>query len=163
LQTEQVAGALRQVSKLRFGVRLDGLQQLVRPMLVALPAAGLAMGLIAGQFGFEHWAGPVWAAATVPVLLVLLVEIVTSLRRGDVGLDLVAALSMSAALTFGEHLAAVVVALMYAGGQYLENYAERRANREMTALLACLAPRCATGKGASKRWRWKKSSLVNVS
>jgi heavy metal translocating P-type ATPase len=105
-------------------------------MLVAIPVAGLALGFIARLFGLEHWAGPVWAAATAPVLLVLLAEIVTSLRRGDVGLDIVAALSMSAALAFGEHLAAVVVALMYAGGQYLENYAERRANREMTALLS---------------------------
>ena len=66
----------------------------------------------------------------------MLIEIVASLRRGDVGLDIVAALSMIGALVFGEHLAAVVVALMYAGGQYLESFAERRANREMTALLA---------------------------
>ena len=58
------------------------------------------------------------------------------LRRGDVGLDIVAALSMSAALVFGEELAAVVVALMYSGGQYLESFAERRARREMTALLS---------------------------
>ena len=70
------------------------------------------------------------------MLLVLLIEIVTSLRRGDVGLDVVAALSMGGALAFGEHLAAVVVALMYAGGQYLESFAERRASREMTALLS---------------------------
>jgi heavy metal translocating P-type ATPase len=64
------------------------------------------------------------------------VEIAVSLRRGDVGLDVVAALSMLAALVFAEYLAAVVVALMYAGGQYLESFAERRASREMTALLA---------------------------
>ena len=73
---------------------------------------------------------------TLPVLAVLLVEIVTSLRRGDVGLDIVAALSMSAALAFGESLAAAIVALMYAGGQFLEAYAERAARREMTALLS---------------------------
>ena len=72
----------------------------------------------------------------MPVLLALLVEIVTSLRRGDVGLDIVAALSMTAALAFGETLAAAIVALMYAGGQYLESFAERAARREMTALLS---------------------------
>ena len=72
----------------------------------------------------------------IPVLAVLLIEIVVSLRRGDVGLDIVAALSMLAALVFAEYLAAAVVALMYAGGQYLESFAERRASREMTALLA---------------------------
>ena len=36
--------------------------------------------------------------ATVPVLGALLIEIVASLRRGDVGLDIVAALSMTGAL-----------------------------------------------------------------
>ncbi len=86
--------------------------------------------------GSGQWSGTIWAAATVPVLGALLIEIVASLRRGDVGLDIVAALAMTGALVFGEHLAAVVVALMYAGGQYLESFAERRASREMTALLA---------------------------
>ena len=66
----------------------------------------------------------------------LLVEIASSLRRGEVGLDIVAALSMSAALIFGETLAAAVVALMYAGGTFLENFAEGRARREMRALLS---------------------------
>ena len=103
---------------------------------MALPAAGLVVGLAAQLSGWERWAPPIWIAATVPVLAVLLAEIAVSLRRGDVGLDIVAALSMLAALIFGEYLAAVVVALMYAGGQYLESFAERRASREMTALLA---------------------------
>jgi hypothetical protein len=50
------------------------------------------------------------------VLLALLIEIVASLRHGEVGLDIVAALSMTAALVLGEELAAAVVAIMYAGG-----------------------------------------------
>ena len=87
-------------------------------------------------------AGWIWAASTLPILIILLIEIAVSLRRGEVGLDVVAALSMTAALVFGEELAAVVVALMYAGGQYLESFAEGRARREMTALLA-RAPRTA--------------------
>ena len=64
-----------------------------------------------------------------------LLQTVTSLRRGEVGLDLIAALSMGAALAFNEPLAGAVVALMYSGGQFLEGYAGRRARREMTALL----------------------------
>ena len=107
----------------------------VKPLLVAFPATGLVLGFAIQPFGFGAWSGWIWAAFTVPVLLALLAEIVTSLSRGNVGLDIVAALSMTAALIFGEELAAVVVALMYAGGQYLESFAERRARREMTALL----------------------------
>ena len=117
-------------------------QKTIRPIIVGIPAAGLVFGLAAQFFGLGHWAGAIWAAATFPVLLVLVIHIIVSLRRGDVGLDIIAALSMLAALTFAEYLAAVVVALMYAGGQYLESFAERRAGREMTALLARL-PRTA--------------------
>src|SRR5664279_3964128 len=110
--------------------------KVVRPLLAGLVAAGLVAGLAARLAGLEAWPDAIRAAVTVPVLAALLVEIVTSLRRGDVGLDIVAALSMTAALAVGENLAAAIVALMYAGGQFLESFAERAARREMTALLS---------------------------
>src|SRR6516162_2841006 len=125
--------AARQLDRPRSRVNV---RSFLRPMIVAWPAVGLIIGLAAQFSGWAHWASPIWAAATIPVLLALVAEIVISLRRGDVGLDIVAALSMLAALVFAEYLAAVVVALMYAGGQYLEAFAERRASRETTALLA---------------------------
>jgi heavy metal translocating P-type ATPase len=104
--------------------------------LIAIAALGLAAGFALHVAGWPEWSGPVWAATAIPVLIALLFEIVTSLRAGKVGLDIVAALSMSAALVFGEYLAAAIVALMYSGGQYLESFAEGRARREMSALLA---------------------------
>lgn len=112
----------------------------VRPrLLVGVALLGLATG------GWFWWRGEAefskfaWTLGTLPILLALLWQIVSSLRRGDVGLDVVAALSMSAALSFGEVLAGNVVALMYAGGQLLETFAEGRARREMTALLGRVA------------------------
>ena len=115
---------------------LSNALRIVRPFLAGLAAAGLAAGIAAKLAGVGDWAPVIWAAVTVPVLIALLIEIVTSLRHGDVGLDIVAALSMTAALAFGETLAASIVALMYAGGQYLESFAEKAARREMTALLS---------------------------
>ncbi len=112
----------------------------IRSLLIVFPAAGIALGVGLGVAGLEPWARWVWTISTLPVLLALLVEIGRSLRQGDFGLDIVAALSMSAALVFGQELAAAIVALMYAGGQYLEAYAEGHARRDMTALLA-RAPR----------------------
>lgn len=111
-------------------------RSLIRQLLAGLVAVGLAAGFTAQLAGQPGWSNTIWLAVTLPVLATLIVEIVTSLRRGDVGLDIVAALSMSAALAFGESLAAAIVALMYAGGQFLEAYAERAARREMTALLS---------------------------
>jgi len=107
-----------------------------RQFLAALVALGLAAGFAVKLFGLGVWSPAIWASVTVPVLLALVAEIVTSLRRGDLGLDIVAALSMTGALAVGETLAAAIVALMYAGGQYLESYAERAARREMTSLLS---------------------------
>ena len=102
--------------------------------LVAL--LGLAGGFLAPFLGLADVQGWIWGGAAAVILAVLLSEIVTSLLRGEVGLDLVAGLSISAAIAFGETLAAGVVALMYAGGQLLEDYAANRARADMRALLA---------------------------
>ena len=106
------------------------------PVLVSIPAVGLIAGFVAKLTGYAALSGPIWAAAALPVLAALLVEIWQSLRAGRVGLDIVAGLSMTAALVVGEYLAAAIVALMYAGGQYLEHFAEGRARRDMSLLLA---------------------------
>jgi heavy metal translocating P-type ATPase len=108
----------------------------IRPALALLAALGLAAGILLRAFGFDQWPVSVWSATTILILISLTAEIAISFARGDVGLDIIAGLSMSAALYFGETLAAAIVALMYAGGQLLENFAERRASREMTALLS---------------------------
>lgn len=108
----------------------------IRVSLFVIAVAGLAGGLLAPFVGlgpFQDW---IWGAAAGAVLAVLLYEIATSLLKGEVGLDIVAGLSISAALLFGETLAAGVVALMYAGGQLLEDYAANRARADMKALLA---------------------------
>ncbi|MAU96279.1 MAG: heavy metal translocating P-type ATPase [Fulvimarina sp.] len=102
---------------------------------IGCAVAGLAFGAIAWLTGQPDLADILWTLGVLPVLGILLWEIVASLRKGDVGLDLVAALSMTAALLVGETLAAAVVALMYASGQALEAYAAGRASREMNALL----------------------------
>ncbi|UCF55414.1 MAG: hypothetical protein JSV48_13195, partial [Bradyrhizobium sp.] len=114
----------------------------IRPFLIGFPAAGLVLGFVLRATGRDQWSDLVWAIATIPVLLALFVEIVRRVWRGEFGLDIVAALSMTSALAIGQNLAAVVVALMYAGGQYLEDFAEGHARREMTALLS-RAPRTA--------------------
>jgi heavy metal translocating P-type ATPase len=108
----------------------------LRIFLFAIALLGLAGGFAAPQLGLGDVQGLIWGVAAGFVLAALLSEIVTSLARGEVGLDLVAGLSISAALAFGETLAAGVVALMYAGGQLLEDYAANRARADMRALLA---------------------------
>lgn len=104
--------------------------------LFAVAALGLVAGFAAAPAGFPAWQPWIWGGAGAVLLAFLLWEIVSSLIEGEVGLDIVAGLSMSASLAFGETLAAAVVGLMYAGGQLLEDFAANRARADMKALLA---------------------------
>ncbi|MCQ0093580.1 heavy metal translocating P-type ATPase [Roseovarius sp. M141] len=122
---------------------MSGFQDRLNVVLVAIALVGLVLGLGIWATGHPQLADIVWTAGVAPVLAALVFEIIRSLSKGDVGLDIVAALSMSAALVFGETLAAAVVALMYSGGTFLESFAERRARREMSDLLSRV-PRSAT-------------------
>ncbi|WP_180898037.1 heavy metal translocating P-type ATPase [Martelella soudanensis] len=115
----------------------------LKTALLAIAALGLAAGLALRVAGLPGPADFVWAAGVAPVLAALLIEIVRGLSKGEVGLDIVAVLSMSAALLVGETLAAAVVAVMYSGGTFLESFAEGRARREMSDLLSRV-PRTAT-------------------
>ncbi|OOY05637.1 heavy metal translocating P-type ATPase [Thioclava sp. F28-4] len=111
--------------------------------LLALAVAALVVGLAFWAAGADALAKASWTVGVVPTLTALVFEISRSLRRGEVGLDIVAALSMTAALVFDETLAAAVVAVMYSGGTFLESFAEGRARREMHDLLSRV-PRTAT-------------------
>ena len=83
-----------------------------------------------------------WAATTALLLVPLTVSVARSLLRRDVGVDAIALVSMAGALALGEYLAGAVIALMLAGGNALEEVANRRARRELTALVE-RAPRVA--------------------
>jgi heavy metal translocating P-type ATPase len=115
----------------------------LKAALLLIACSGLVLGLGLHVSGRAEPARLAWTLATAPVLVALLFEILQSLWHGEVGLDIVAALSMSAALAFGETLAATIVAVMYTGGTFLESFAEGRARREMHDLLSRV-PRTAT-------------------
>lgn len=121
-------------------------------ILVAVAAGGLLIGLVL-SWQAARYAGFVWTIATLVVLASLFAQIAGALRRGDIGLDIVAALSMSAAIAFNEPLAGNVVGVMYAGGQLLEAFAEGRARREMTALI---------GRVSHSAMRYGSSGLEEV-
>jgi heavy metal translocating P-type ATPase len=108
----------------------------LKTLLLVIALGGLVAGLELHFTGRGDLAQSVWFVGVVPVLVALVAEILRSLSRGEVGLDIVAALSMTAALTFGETLAASVVAVMYSGVTFLESFAEGRARAEMRDLLS---------------------------
>lgn len=107
----------------------------VRRSLFAIAVTGLSLGTLFWIYGHGALAGRVWASATVPVIIGLAISIVRDLLAGRIGVDAVAFISMSAALLLGEPLAGAVVAVMYAGGNLLEDFAVARAERDLKALV----------------------------
>ena len=125
------------------------LERILRWTLVLIAVAGLASGIFAYAAGRPDIAHLCWTAATVPVVAGLAVSIVRDLLAGRFGVDAIALVSMSGALALGQPLAGAVVALMYSGGNVLEDIAVARAVNNLRALVD-RAPRMAhrlTGSG----------------
>ena len=110
--------------------------QRLRDWLAVLPLAGLCTGVSAQALGRPDIATVAWTLATLAILAVLVSQVVMSLVRGDVGLDLIALLSMGGALALSQPLAGSISARMYAGAHSAEAHAAGRAGRAMSALIA---------------------------
>src|SRR5579872_196448 len=113
-----------------------------RRALIAIALAGLISGTAAWADGRSDIANWCWAAGTVPVVLGLLVSMIRDLLAARMGVDSVAFVSMSGALVLGQNLAGIVIAIMYAGGNLLEDIAVARAQRDLRSLID-RAPRIA--------------------
>jgi heavy metal translocating P-type ATPase len=117
-------------------------RSLVSMLLAAGTAASLAVGTLLFHLTLTAPARWIWGAAAFVILATVLIRIAGDLRRGIWGVDIVAALALAGALALDQMAAAAVLALMVAGGAGLEDYARRRARRDLSALLAG-APRIA--------------------
>ncbi|WP_408631940.1 heavy metal translocating P-type ATPase [Micromonospora palythoicola] len=118
------------------------------------PLTGLTLLVLAGAAvrpaGLPGVADALWAVATLAALLPAAVAVLRDLLRRRFGVDVIAVLALGGALVVGEYLAGAVVAVMLATGRTLEAYAQRRATRDLRALLE-RAPRTArrrTAEGA---------------
>lgn len=102
---------------------------------LAVSIVGIAAGGIFRLSGMAEAAEVAWAATTTVALLALVREAVAGLLRRDPGVDVIALLAMASSLALGQYLAGAVIALMLATGDALEAFADRRAHRELSALL----------------------------
>ncbi len=111
------------------------------PVVVATLVTGLlgAALELAGQPTAARW---VISAFAVIVAGMQARGMIEDLRAGSYGIDLLAVTAIGSTVAVGEYWAALVVCLMLSGGEALEDYAGRRARRELTRLLEN-APRTA--------------------
>jgi len=110
-------------------------ERILRWALVAIAVAGLAAGIAAHAAHRRDLADLFWTLATAPVVAGLAVSILRDFLAGRLGVDAIALISMSAALALGQPLAGAVVALMYSGGNVLEDIAVARAEHDLRALV----------------------------
>lgn len=122
------------------------MERVFRRGLIVVALAALGLGIAVWGLGHAATARWIWASGTVPVAAGLAVSMTRDVLAGRIGVDAIALVSMSAALLLGETLAGIVVAVMYAGGNVLEDFAVARAERDLKSLVD-RAPRVAHRRG----------------
>jgi heavy metal translocating P-type ATPase len=103
--------------------------------LFSLAIIALIVGLIL-QLAKKHVAAH-WVVGTVAIIAVfpLLYDMWQDIKSGTYGIDILAATAIVTAVLLHQSWAAIVVVLMLTGGESLEDFAERRSEKELDSLL----------------------------
>ena len=95
----------------------------------------LAVGIALNVSGYGTAARWLLSAYALAVAAAEAVGMVRELAHGKAGVDILAVTAILATVVVGEFWASMVIVVMLTGGEALEDYAARRAKRELTALL----------------------------
>ncbi|CAN5688209.1 heavy metal translocating P-type ATPase [soil metagenome] len=104
-------------------------RQLAFVIIAIITALGLQLS---GNQPTTNW---VLGISSSIMVIFLIKDMIQTLREGSVGVDVLAATAIITAVVLGEYWAAMVIVLMLTGGEALEDYAEARAQSELTSLL----------------------------
>ncbi len=100
-------------------------------VLVAV-VISLVLDLI-GKDTIAHWVLGITALTSAVPLVKGMIE---DLRTGKYGIDILAATAIITSVILHEYWTAIIIVVMLTGGESLEDYAERRARKELDALLS---------------------------
>lgn len=99
----------------------------------------LGIGLVALilQYGLnlQFYAQILVTVVGAVIALQMFIEMIGTLKSGSYGVDLLAITAVVATLAVSEYWAAMVILVMLVGGDSLEDYAAKKANSELKALL----------------------------
>ncbi|HUY53030.1 MAG TPA: heavy metal translocating P-type ATPase [Candidatus Dormibacteraeota bacterium] len=99
----------------------------------AIVAIILGFGLYIANY---HTASNIILGTAIIVSVVpLLWDMLSTLRNGRYGIDILAAAAMITSVTLGQYWTGIIIALMLTGGEALEDYAENKAKAELKSLL----------------------------
>jgi heavy metal translocating P-type ATPase len=115
-------------------------QNLLYAVLLSSPLLALLAWALQRLSGLHLPVDAMLAVSAMPAVLLLLLDSWRAIRQRDVGVDLLALMSIAGSLALDQPLTAAIIAAMTASGRWLDSYAAGRAEREMSGLLA-RAPR----------------------
>ena len=104
------------------------------PAFAATIVVGL-VGLILALSSLELAARILVSAFALLIAAIESVGMIRSIINKHYGIDILAVTAIIATVLVGEYWASIIIVLMFTGGEALEDFAERRAKRELTALL----------------------------
>lgn len=100
-----------------------------------LVCVAIIIAIVLSLVGYRGQAELLLGAVALLSALPILWDIITSLRHGEYGVDILAATAIITSVLLHEVWAGIVIVLMLTGGEALEDYAEKRAKTELTALM----------------------------
>lgn len=130
---------------LHFIERVEPVLERLENYLPILVLTGLIGSGAAWWLAQPELANRILFTVTLIGCIPLLLQMLFSFLRRHFGVDLIAAVGIISSLLIQEYLAGAVILLMLSGGEFLENFALRRAQKELTALMA-RAPKIAHRK-----------------
>jgi heavy metal translocating P-type ATPase len=107
----------------------------LRYRVVTVTIAIAVIGIILAVWGAGTAVQWLFSVYALTIAAWQAVGMVRDILRGQWGLDILAVTAIVATVLVGEYVAALLVVLMLTGGEALEDYANRRAKRELDALL----------------------------
>ncbi|RFA12964.1 cadmium-translocating P-type ATPase [Subtercola boreus] len=111
-----------------------------RPLVLRYPI--VALTVVVGVLGAGAWVAGFgvavqWGFAVFALVIagIQAVRMIGELRRRRFGIDILAIIAIVATVAVGEVIASMIIVLMVSGGKALEDFAQGRAQQELTALL----------------------------
>ena len=105
------------------------------PIVATTVAVGL-IGMVFWLTGVVEVTRWLFSIFAIVVAGIEAVQMAKQLRKGIVGIDILAIVAIVSTVLVGEFFASLIIVLMVSGGKALEDFAQGRARRELDALLA---------------------------
>ena len=101
-------------------------------LVVTIGVSALILNFVFNQYVVSDW---MIRGIGIFVAISMSIDMIKTLRKGSYGVDILAITAIGATIAVGELWATLMIVVMLTGGEALEDFADRRAKRELKGLL----------------------------